>query len=146
MQICTPKHLCVYRIASKGTGCIWSKDYTDYSWWRVVRPKRDSIVSWILVFRPSRTGYVKVKWSWWITWMLLLISFSRKKWKWLWNVGSISLREQCLCNVVYSNYIFIIMQLILLNVKFTTLKHLSTLLKRFCVLLISYCVDWKYFI
>lgn len=45
----------------------------------VVRPKTDSIVSWILVFRPSRTGYVKVKWSWWITRMLLLISFSSKK-------------------------------------------------------------------
>lgn len=136
--MCTSKHLCVYRIALKQAA--YEAKIIQITDGGVVRPKRDSIVSWILVFRPSRAGYVKVKWSWWITRMLLLISFSSKKWKWLWNVGhvrSISLREQCLCYVVYSNYIFIFMPLILLIVKFTTLKHISTLLKRFCVLLIS---------
>lgn len=136
--MCTSKHLCVYRIALKQAA--YEAKIIQITDGGVVRPKRDSIVSWILVFRPSRTGYVKVKWSWWITRMLLLISFSSKKWKWLWNVGhvrSVSLREQCLCYVVYSNYIFIFMPLILLIVKFTTLKHISTLLKRFCVLLIS---------
>lgn len=38
-------------------------------------PKRESIASWILDCRPSRTGHVNVNWIWWLKRMLHSILF-----------------------------------------------------------------------
>lgn len=59
MQTCPHKHLCVYKVASIGTGCNLNKDYPDYSMCMSVTIK-EIIASWMLVFRISRTGEVKV--------------------------------------------------------------------------------------